>query len=622
MLPLSRGSGGVSAADSGQENLIRVRDLKVWFPLRRGLIRELAGGAALWVRAVDGVSFDVRRGEVYCLVGESGCGKTTTGKALVDLVDTTEGDVFLDMPDEEYAAYERLSHDPDDTASSAELNRIRRKYSLTWKERLPWTRGQYETFVGMVVLASLASLFLSALVAAVDPALFSDPASTIGLSIMVGVILGAVAVLPPTRPARATAAVTATVGAVLFNVVPILGAWLATAISRNAPAFDAYGSWSAAWGNNPFGMLIGQLIAPSVAGAISRVQTSTRQRREGLLGIKMRTLRRRMHLIFQDPYESLNPKQSVFEIVQEPLRVNRISSNPGEISALVKAALEDAGIRPAEEFMFRFPHELSGGQRQRVSIAAALVLRPNFIVADEPVSMLDVSIRTEILNLMMQLRRQRDLTYLFITHDLSLAWIIADRVAVMYLGKIVEEGTAEQVIANPKHPYTQALISVVPSPDPRHDVKRTILRGERPDPVDIPTGCRFHPRCPMAFERCGWNGSEVAAELQTVLAGANGPQAVVRDAGEARVIATPTPPAAPTDLAEHIRIIVAGQRDSRLAFRAVAQVRIEGGAVVLELHEWAEPALIELGPGNQVACHLVSAHHPVAMPTPAAPPST
>src|SRR2546425_3093447 len=133
--------------------------------------------------------------------------------------------------------------------------------------------------------------------------------------------------------------------------------------------------------------------------------------------------------------------------------------------------------------------------------------------------MLDVSIRTEILQLMMDLREKRGLTYLFITHDLSLAWILADRLAVMYLGKIVEQGTAEQVISRPKHPYTQALISVVPSPDPRHLAKRTILKGERPDAVNIPTGCRFHPRCPLAFEKCGWSADEVAEELRSLSAG-------------------------------------------------------------------------------------------------------
>jgi oligopeptide/dipeptide ABC transporter ATP-binding protein len=219
---------------------------------------------------------------------------------------------------------------------------------------------------------------------------------------------------------------------------------------------------------------------------------------------ELRGYRRRVQMIFQDPYETLNPKQTIFDFVAEPLEVNGIGQ-PHEREAKVLAALEAAGLRPARDFAFRFPHELSGGQRQRVVIAGALVMDPDVIVADEPVSMLDVSIRTELLRLMLDLRKERGLTYLFITHDLSLAWVIADRIAVMYLGKIMEIGPAERVIRQPRNPYTQALVSVSPSPDPPtagQRARRTILEGETPDAAHIPTGCRFRPRCPMAFDRC------------------------------------------------------------------------------------------------------------------------
>ena len=188
----------------------------------------------------------------------------------------------------------------------------------------------------------------------------------------------------------------------------------------------------------------------------------------------------------------------------EPLVVNGIGS-ASERERRVMEALESAGLRPAADFAFRYPHELSGGQRQRVVIAGALVMNPELIVADEPVSMLDVSIRTELLRLMLDLRAERGLTYLFITHDLSLAWVIADRIAVMYLGKIMEIGPAERVIRSPHNPYTQALVSVAPSPDPPtpgERARRTILVGETPDAAHVPTGCRFHPRCPYAFDRC------------------------------------------------------------------------------------------------------------------------
>jgi oligopeptide/dipeptide ABC transporter ATP-binding protein len=215
--------------------------------------------------------------------------------------------------------------------------------------------------------------------------------------------------------------------------------------------------------------------------------------------------RRRVQLIFQDPYETLNPKQSIHDFVMEPLEVNGIGRNAAEREERVTRALESAGLRPAADYAFRFPHELSGGQRQRVVIAGALVMDPELIVADEPVSMLDVSIRTELLRLMLDLRAARGLTYLFITHDLSLAWVLADRIAVMYLGKIMEIGPAERVIRDPHNPYTKALVSVSPTPTPPsagERMKRTILVGETPDAAHIPTGCRFHPRCPLAFDRC------------------------------------------------------------------------------------------------------------------------
>ena len=219
----------------------------------------------------------------------------------------------------------------------------------------------------------------------------------------------------------------------------------------------------------------------------------------------LREYRRRVQIIFQDPYETLNPKQSIFDFVAEPLDVNHLTPRSADRQARVFAGLESAGLRPATDFAFRYPHELSGGQRQRVVIAGALVLGPELVVADEPVSMLDVSIRTELLRLMLDLRVERGLTYVFITHDLSLAWVLADRIAVMYLGKIMEIGPAASVIAEPHNPYTKALVSVAPRPEPPRpgeQLNRTILVGETPDAAHIPSGCRFHPRCPLAFDRC------------------------------------------------------------------------------------------------------------------------
>lgn len=210
----------------------------------------------------------------------------------------------------------------------------------------------------------------------------------------------------------------------------------------------------------------------------------------------LKKYRSQVQLILQDPLGALNPRHTVYDAVAEGLRVQKI---PGDETALVADALSRAGLRPPERFFMRFPHELSGGQRQRVVIAGALVLNPRVLIADEPVSSLDASVRGEILNLLLSLREDLGLTVLVVTHDLGLAWNIADRVAVMYLGRIVESGPTAEVLTNPQHPYTQALLSVVP------DISRTapiVLTGEAPDPSRIPSGCRFHPRCPVAMEQC------------------------------------------------------------------------------------------------------------------------
>jgi oligopeptide/dipeptide ABC transporter ATP-binding protein len=207
-------------------------------------------------------------------------------------------------------------------------------------------------------------------------------------------------------------------------------------------------------------------------------------------------------MIFQDPYESLNPTQTIEEIVTEPLIVHGIAPGHGERSERVKRALEDSGLKPAEDYLHRFPHQLSGGQRQRVVIAGALVLEPHLLLADEPVSMLDVSIRAEIINLLADLRKSRGISVIFITHDLGTVGYFADRVAVMYLGRIVELGSTQDVLKNPQHPYTKALLSVIPVPNPRLRKKRIILEGETPNPIDLPSGCRFHPRCPVALVVC------------------------------------------------------------------------------------------------------------------------
>jgi oligopeptide transport system ATP-binding protein len=312
--------------------LLDVQDLKVWFPARTGFLSR----NKTYVHAVDGVSFQVAPREIFCLVGESGCGKTTIANTLVRLVKPTSGKV-------------------------------------------------------------------------------------------------------------------------LFNNIDLLSL-----------------------------------------------------RKED-----MRKLRQNIQMIFQDPYESLNPHMTIFDIVAEPLDVNHLVDRPDEKDARVAQALEAVGLTPAQSFFDSYPHQLSGGQRQRVAIAAALALKPALIVADEPVSMLDISVRAGILKLMLALRSEFKLTYLFITHDLALARHLVDRIAVMYLGRIVEMGDTKSVIETPLHPYTRALISVVPVPNPKAKKKKILLAGEIPSPIQIPSGCRFHTRCPIARDIC----SKEQPELQEVRAG-------------------------------------------------------------------------------------------------------
>jgi oligopeptide/dipeptide ABC transporter ATP-binding protein len=250
-------------------------------------------------------------------------------------------------------------------------------------------------------------------------------------------------------------------------------------------------------GKTTTGRLVLRLIEPTSGKLFFRGQDLSTIKTKDL-----KALRRRMQIVFQDPYESLNPRMTVSDILAEPLTVQKLAATRAEIKEKTSAMLEAVELTPPEEFLLRYPHELSGGQRQRVAVARSFILNPEFVVADEPVSMLDVSIRAEILNLMLDLVEKFNVSYLYITHDLALARHMCDRIAIMYLGKIVEMGPAETLVYKPLHPYTNALIAAVPTPDPTIKRSRIIISGEIPSPVNPPSGCRFHTRCPESMEIC------------------------------------------------------------------------------------------------------------------------
>ncbi len=326
---------------------------------------------------------------------------------------------------------------------------------------------------------------------------------------------------------------------------------------------------------------------------------------------ELRRLRRRMQIVFQDPHASLNPAMTIEQSVGHPLEIHGLAKGT-ELRRRIEEVLETVGLAPPEQFLDKFPSDLSGGQKQRAVIARAIILNPVLLVADEPVSMLDMSVRAKILDLMLNLKREFGFTYLYITHDLATAKFFCDRIAILYLGRIVEMGPAEAIYEDPKHPYTKALLRAIPEPDPRRAIPRDLPRGEVPDAARPPLGCAFHPRCPAAFEVCGWESRDLRDFLETRWAqmpesAYEAEQAVIGDLTALDVSATSFRLDAPggrsgrdvADLLERAR----AESPSEPFWRGVERIAAEDSAVDVVLREPFAPTLRPVD-RVQVECNL------------------
>jgi oligopeptide/dipeptide ABC transporter ATP-binding protein len=357
-------------------------------------------------------------------------------------------------------------------------------------------------------------------------------------------------------------------------------------------------------------------LGRTLLGLATASSGSVRLRGEEITGLsesEFRPLRRRMQIVFQDPHASLNPAMTIGASVGDPLRFHGIATEREERERLVAEALERVGLEPAAQFADKYPPDLSGGQKQRAVLARAIVLGPDVLVADEPVSMLDMSVRAKILELMIELKDELDLTYIYITHDLATAKFFCDRIAIMYLGRIVEIGPGSQIYDDPKHPYTVSLLRAIPEPDPTRSVPRDLPRGEVPDAVNPPLACRFHPRCPRAFEVCGWEGRDLRTLLEkrwTELSEEDY-EAERELVGDLDQISEPEEravrlPAGSGGTGEDPATVLERMRDAAPDdpfWLGVSETSIESDSVVVRFHAHVDPKPIEVADAT-VLCHL------------------
>jgi oligopeptide/dipeptide ABC transporter ATP-binding protein len=355
-------------------------------------------------------------------------------------------------------------------------------------------------------------------------------------------------------------------------------------------------------------------LGRSLLGLVRPTAGSVKLRGEELVGLTERQLRpkrRYLQMVFQDPHASLNPGMTLETALAHPLKIHKLTKGDAETQAKVREVLELVNLSPVEQFAHRLPSDLSGGQKQRAAIARAIILGPDLVVADEPVSMLDMSVRAKILDLLIDLKQRLGLTYVYVTHDLASAKFFCDRVAIMYLGRIVEIGSVEQIFDEPKHPYTQALIRAIPEPDPTKALPRDLPRGEVPDAAAPPLGCSFHPRCPQAFGPCGWESRDLRAILDERWTNA-GEEAYTTERGlfgdlekleighEALVPAGSG--RSPEELVKMLEEIRAEEPDEPL-WKGVKDIRPESGGVRVTFEPGIDPELYDTG-GSRAACLL------------------
>jgi peptide/nickel transport system ATP-binding protein len=342
----------------------------------------------------------------------------------------------------------------------------------------------------------------------------------------------------------------------------------------------------------------------------------------GMSEHNLRPLRRELQMAFQDPHASLNPAMDLQTAIGHPLRIHKMVRTDTELRERVVTALERVGLAPVERFMDKYPADLSGGQKQRAVFARATIMEPKLVVADEPASMLDMSVRAKVIELMQDLRRELGLTYVYITHDLATAKFFCDRIAIMYLGRIVELGPTEEIFANPRHPYTRSLLAAVPEPDPRVEVSREVPRGEVPDAAIRPAGCSFHPRCPKAFEVCGWEGRDLRALLEERWTTLTEDDYLAESSLFADLTAldgqrgTVQVAAASGHMGEEVAARLTRIRDSDTdepLWRGVADIRAKGGHAEVAFRDGTDPGLTLIG-DVEVACHL---HDPAIQEAPA-----